>query len=224
MTTITSNTPATSSTTGTAASTSADGLTSAADQEDRFMKLLVAQMQNQDPLNPMDNSQMTSQIAQINTVGGIQQLNTTVQSLLDAFTSMQGQNAVTLAGHDVLVDGSTMTLTDGKARGGVNLSSAATSVDVQVLDASGAAVRTIHMGTQTAGVHSFDWDGQLDDGSTAPDGTYSFSVAAASAGAAVPATALAAAHVNSVSPSAGGATLDLGTAGLVPLSAVRSYL
>ncbi len=80
---------ATSSATSATASAAAAGTTTAADQEDRFMKLLVAQMKNQDPLNPMDNAQMTSQIAQINTVGGIEKLNTTVSSLLTAFNGMQ---------------------------------------------------------------------------------------------------------------------------------------
>src|SRR3954468_18494694 len=88
------------------AAAKASSLTSASDQEDRFMKLLVAQMQNQDPLNPMDNAQMTSQIAQINTVGGIEKLNTTVASLLSAFNRMQSQSATQLVGHQVLVAGS----------------------------------------------------------------------------------------------------------------------
>jgi flagellar basal-body rod modification protein FlgD len=81
------------STTHTAAATqgagTASGLTSAADQQDRFMKLLVAQMQNQDPLNPMDNAQMTTQIAQINTVAGIEKLNTTVQGMASEFAAMR---------------------------------------------------------------------------------------------------------------------------------------
>ncbi len=80
--TASNTTPATSSAT-------ASGLTSAADQQDRFMTLLVAQMQNQDPLNPMDNAQMTTQIAQINTVAGIEKLNTTVEGLATAFNTMR---------------------------------------------------------------------------------------------------------------------------------------
>jgi len=74
-----------------AATPSRTATTSAADQQDRFMKLLVAQMKNQDPLNPMDNAQMTSQIAQINTVAGIEKLNTTMESLVAAFHALQSQ-------------------------------------------------------------------------------------------------------------------------------------
>src|SRR6188768_3619231 len=88
---------------------------------DRFLKLLVAQMQNQDPLNPMDNAQMTSQIAQINTVGGIEKLNRTVETLLGGFYALQAQGATQLAGKDVMVTGTGLTLADGTARGGIEL-------------------------------------------------------------------------------------------------------
>src|SRR3954468_2381511 len=101
MSTVTSTTSSTAAT----ASSNVGSLTSAADQEDRFMKLLVAQMQNQDPLNPMDNAQVTSQMAQINTVSGIQTLNTTVQSLNTQFVQMQALQGAALVGHDVTVKG-----------------------------------------------------------------------------------------------------------------------
>ena len=81
----TSSTPATT----TATSTAKGNTTSAAEQQDRFMKLLVTQMKNQDPLNPMDNAQMTSQIAQINTVAGIEKLNTTVEGLTSQFAAIR---------------------------------------------------------------------------------------------------------------------------------------
>lgn len=68
---------------------SAGGLSSSVQQQDRFVKLLVAQMKNQDPLNPMDNAQMTSQIAQINTVAGIEKLNTAVEGLTSQFAAMR---------------------------------------------------------------------------------------------------------------------------------------
>ena len=72
-----------------AAPAPAAGLASAGEQQDRFMKLLVAQMKNQDPLNPMDNAQMTTQIAQINTVAGLERLNTTVEGLASQFTQLR---------------------------------------------------------------------------------------------------------------------------------------
>ena len=72
---------------------------------DRFLKLLVAQMQNQDPLNPMDNAQVTSQMAQINTVTGIEKLNTTVQGLNGQFVQLQALQGASLVGRDVIVAG-----------------------------------------------------------------------------------------------------------------------
>ena len=78
---LTSSTSATTSSALTTGTSTTSGSTSAASQQDRFMKLLVAQLNNQDPMNPMDNAQMTSQIAQINTVSGIQQVNDTLTNM-----------------------------------------------------------------------------------------------------------------------------------------------
>src|SRR5215470_2380597 len=86
---------------------------------DRFLKLLVAQMNNQDPLNPLDNAQVTSQMAQINTVTGINGLNDTVNQLLGQFTRLESLQAAQLTGRSVLVPGNSLTLpADGKAVGG----------------------------------------------------------------------------------------------------------
>ena len=74
--------------------------------QDRFLKLLVAQLNNQDPMNPMDNAQMTSQMAQINTVTGIQQVNETLKSMADQFASLQVLQGASMVGRDVLIEGS----------------------------------------------------------------------------------------------------------------------
>ena len=91
-TTINSTTAATGTTAATAASATS---TANADAADRFLKLLVAQMQNQDPLNPMDNAQVTSQMAQINTVTGIEKLNTTVSGLNGQLVQLQALQGAT---------------------------------------------------------------------------------------------------------------------------------
>ena len=83
-------------------STSASNATSPQASQDRFLKLLVAQLNNQDPLNPMDNAQMTTQMAQINTVTGIQQLNQTVKSLAEQFGQTQAAQAASLVGRQVV--------------------------------------------------------------------------------------------------------------------------
>jgi flagellar basal-body rod modification protein FlgD len=199
-------------------------LTSSGDQQDRFMKLLVAQMKNQDPLNPMDNAQMTSQIAQINTVGGIEKLNRTVESLLAAFGAMQSQGALQLAGRDVMVKGDELALADGHARGGVEFGSSAASVSIEVLAADGSVVRTLPLGKVEPGVRTFEWDGRDGNGLPVEDGNYKFRVAPGAKGAKLDATPLAPAHVNAISPNGGKPVLDLGTRGNVPLADVRSYL
>lgn len=224
MSTIASATSTANATTAT--SSSVGSLTSAADQQDRFMKLLVAQMQNQDPLNPMDNAQMTSQIAQINTVGGIEKLNTTVNSLLSAFNRMQAQSATQLVGRQVLVDGSQVQMANGTATGGVNLDAPADTVNVDILDAAGQPLRTLSLGSSPAGTRSFTWDGLTNDGRQAADGSnWRIRVSATSGGKAVGATALTTATVHSVSQASdGSALLDLGSAGVVAQDAVRASL
>src|SRR5450830_1630898 len=99
--------------TNSGANATSGSTTSAADQQDRFLKLLVAQMTHQDPMNPVDNAQMTSQIAQINTVTGIQQLNTTMQTMASQFSSMQLMQGGGLIGHEVLTAGNSMTIAKG---------------------------------------------------------------------------------------------------------------
>ena len=219
-------TSATSIPGSTGPSSTVGSLTSAADQQDRFMKLLVAQMQNQDPLNPMDNAQMTSQIAQINTVGGIEKLNTTVNSLLGAFNRMQAQSATQLVGRQVLVDGSQVQMANGGATGGVNLDAAADTVKVDILDDAGQPLRTVSLGASPAGTRSFTWDGLTNDGMQAVEGSsWRIRVTATSGGKAVGATALTTATVRSVSQASdGSALLDLGNAGVVTQDAVRASL
>jgi flagellar basal-body rod modification protein FlgD len=223
---ISTNDPAASAAAAAAAAKAkASGATSAAEQQDRFMQLLVAQMKNQDPLNPMDNAQMTSQIAQINTVGGIEKLNASVNTLVSAFAAAQGQSATQLVGRGVLIEGRKLQLNDGWATGGVQLDGAADKVTVDVLDGAGQVVRSIDLGAMQAGSRSFDWNGLMADGTQATSGEFSVRVAATQAGKTVNATALTAVQVRSVSHAADGAvTLDLGSAGVKTLDAVRSYL
>ena len=140
--------------------TNLGGATSAEDQSNRFLKLLVAQMSNQDPLNPMDSAQVTSQMAQISTVQGVQTLNKTVSGLDTQFTQLQTMQGAALVGHDVATDGNTLRVDPAshKGDGGFELATPATSVSVDVLDAAGTTVGTVKLGPQGAGSHGFDID------------------------------------------------------------------
>jgi flagellar basal-body rod modification protein FlgD len=131
--------------------------TSASEQSDRFLKLLVAQMKNQDPLNPLDNAQVTSQMAQISTVTGLDKVNSTITGLGTQFTQLQAMQGAALVGHDVAVQGDKLRMTDGVADGGFELASKADKVDVQILDPAGTVLGTVSMTAQDAGRHTFNW-------------------------------------------------------------------
>jgi flagellar basal-body rod modification protein FlgD len=201
----------TGTTGATGTSSSATG-TSAQNLSDTFLKLLVAQMNNQDPLNPVDNSQVTSQMAQISTVTGISSLNSTVSQLVSQLQQSQAVQSTQLAGHTVMVPGNSLTLAAMSASGssslaaygGFSLAQAADSVSVTVKDSSGATVRTMNLGALGAGVQDFSWDGQTDSGSQAAAGSYSYSVTAKAAGNSVSATAYSAQQVVGVAPQSDG--------------------
>ncbi len=170
---VTSTTSSTSTTSGTSATATTD---TGVGSQDYFLKLLVAQMNNQDPLNPMDSAQMTSQLAQLNTVQGIKKLSTQLDSLLGDVNASQSLQASSLVGHSVLVPGSTLELASGQAVAGFNLSADADDVKVTIKDASGTVIHTADLGKQSAGIENFVWDGSTDSGSAAAAGAYTFSV------------------------------------------------
>lgn len=212
--------------TGTSSTSAAATAAAAADDTsigDRFLTLLVTQLQNQDPLNPMDNGQMTSQLAQISTVTGINKLNDTMSALSASLGSNQYIQASGLVGHNVLAAGNKLQLAaaTGAATGGVNLASDADHVMVTINDASGRAIRQIDMGAQSAGAQTFSWDGKTDAGAVAADGQYTFTVQATEAGAAVTADTLMSGHVDGVVLGANSTTqIQLGGLGRVDLSNV----
>jgi flagellar basal-body rod modification protein FlgD len=196
--------------------------TSAAEIENRFLTLLVSQLRNQDPMNPMDNAQLTTQLAQISTVSGIDKLNTTMASLAASLGASQYLQSSALVGHDVFVGGSQMTLAQGAAQGGFNLSQPADAVDVSIRDASGAVVRIEHLPAQPAGAGGFAWDGNTDAGAAAGNGNYTFEVTATRAGARVAADPLMVGHVTGVFAGAAGGSpqVQLGSLGRFDLSQV----
>ncbi|UYA61060.1 flagellar hook assembly protein FlgD [Pectobacterium colocasium] len=213
-------TQSTSSTTSSVGTTS-----SAADLQNQFLTLLVAQLKNQDPTNPMSNDQLVSQLAQLNTVSGIEKLNTTLGSISGQINNNQSMQATTLIGHSVMIPGKDILV--GKETStpfGVELEKAAEVVTVTINDATGKAVRTIELGTLSAGVHSFNWDSKLSDGTVAPDGAYTFTVAASTGGAQQVVQPLSYAVVNSVVRGESGALLDLGLRGRATMDDVRQIL
>ncbi len=197
----------------------------AKDINDRFLKLLVAQMKNQDPLNPLDNAQVTSQMAQINTVTGINNLNATVGKLLEQFTGLQTLQAAQLAGRDVLVAGNRLQLAaEGVATGAVELSTEAAAVKVDIRDANGLLVRTIDLGARSAGATRFDWDGRTDAGAAAAPGNYTFTATASVGGSQSAAATLMAARVEGVRNENGAVQLMLAGIGGVAYGDIKQIL
>lgn len=125
--------------------------------QDRFLKLFIAQLNNQDPMNPLDNAQMTSQMAQINTVTGIQQVNQTLKSLADQFSLGQGLQGASLVGRQVIAQGNALAVEGGNAKGSFSLAQPADSVRVDVLSTTGELLGTVDMGSRTTGMHNFSW-------------------------------------------------------------------
>ena len=214
-------TPTTSGTSGAGSTASTSTAAAAKDAADRFLTLLVAQLKNQDPLNPLDNAQVTTQLAQISTVSGINQLNDTVAALGASMGISQYLQAATLVGHDVVLGGNDLDLDDGNAQGGVQLSTAADHVTVAISDAAGNVVRTIDMGAQRAGTQYFDWDGKTDSGAAAPAGHYSFAVTATAAGKAVTFDTLMHATVEGIVSTSSGALLQLTGGNQVAFDAIK---
>jgi flagellar basal-body rod modification protein FlgD len=196
--------------------------TTTEDIQNRFLTLLVAQLENQDPLNPLDNTEITSQLAQMSTVQGIEQLNTQLTSLVDSLAQTQAVQASSLIGNTVLVPGANLTLSDGEAYGGVNLSSAADQVTVSILDSSGKVVQTQTLGANEAGNVLFSWDGSTSSGETAPDGAYTFEVSASNGSSSVTAEALQLGTVSALTRTTSGSfRLDLGSLGMYDFSDVQ---
>jgi flagellar basal-body rod modification protein FlgD len=221
---------AASATTGTGA---AGGLGSSQDLAQTFLTLLVAQMNNQDPLNPVDNNQLTTQMAQISTVTGINNLNGSVQSLLTQLQQSATMQSAQLTGHSVMVAGSALPLaansgssTGVSAVGGFSLAGAASNVTVNVLNSSGQTVQTLNLGAMSSGFQDFTWDGSTAAGSTAAAGSYTFQVSAtASNGSGVGATAYnLLSIVGTVPQSNGTLNLMLSNGTQVPYSAVQQII
>lgn len=210
---------AVSSVSNTAANDLAAQASSTAGASDRFLKLLVAQMKNQDPLNPMDNAQVTSQMAQIQTVSGIEKLNGTVAGLTSQFVQMQALQGASLVGRDVIVPGNQLDIREGVGQGGFELSSAADAVKVEILSPSGQVVHTMQLGAQSAGMHSFDWDA----GTATNDSALRFRVTSTLGGSTTSATALMRDTVDAVTTSGTGFSLELARSGSVGYADVKAF-
>ena len=217
---LTSNVTATTSSASSSTSSTSSNATDAAASQDRFLKLFVAQLKNQDPLNPMDNNQMTTQMAQINTVEGIEKLNATMQSMSSQYTSMQMLQGATLLGHEAVVSGNALPIEKGVGKGAFNLDSDASQVTVQVYSPAGDLIDTVNMGPQSAGRTPFNWNASAYSAS----GTPTFKVTATQGSKSVTATTFSRGSIVAVNPGTNGLALQLANGSSISYSALQGLM
>ncbi|RRQ24163.1 flagellar hook assembly protein FlgD [Guyparkeria sp. SCN-R1] len=150
--------------------------------QDDFLKLLTTQMENQDPFEPMDNTQFVAQMAQFSSLQGIQDLNATVSGFEDSVQSNQVIQASGLVGKAAMVKGDTaqmyhMQQADGSVApsgilGSVDVPDGASKMNVEITNAYGQVVKTIDVPVDGSDRPSFSWDGRLKDGRMGPEGNY----------------------------------------------------
>lgn len=207
--------------------------TDAEELQNQFLTLLTAQLQNQDPLNPLENTELTSQLAQINTVSGIAGISEKITALMSALNNNQGIQAASIIGKNILTNGNQITLssytdesgnTSSAAYGGIKLESNADKVVVKITNGS-TEVRSIDLGAKNAGIVSFAWDGIDNYGNLRTDGNYKFSVEATQQDSGVIATTMQYSPVYAVSRnSTGDFVLDLGDKGTIKLDDVQQII
>lgn len=193
------------------------------DQGD-FLTLMTAQLKNQDPFEPVDNSQMVAQMAQFSSLAGISEMNATLKAISDRLGGTTSGDAMAWIGRTVLTEGSTAwPRTDGTLAGSIELGDKAAAVDVTITNASGAVLKTVSLGAQEKGTFDFAWDGTTDSGDPAGEGPFNITVnARGTQGGSIPAKTLVWAPVTSVTLGTNGEpVLTLPGVGQVPVSAVR---
>ncbi len=192
--------------------------------QDRFLKLLVTQLKNQDPLNPMDNAQMTSQLAQISTVDGISKLNATLEAMMASSTDTQALQAANLVGHGVLVPGRGMSVQEGVGIAGMELAEPADRVVAVITDSNGLVVRSLDLGARAVGNHAYSWDGLADNGQRVADGSYRVDLKATRGSASFTPAELELGVVSGVTRGTAGVSVDVSGKGLFRFDEIKRII
>lgn len=193
------------------------------DSQDSFLTLMLTQLQNQDPVDPMDNGEFLSQLAAFETASGIRDLEDSFVVLADALTANQTLQSAALVGRDVIAQTNSAVLAEGESVSGrVPLEGAVDDLTVEISDPGGAVVRRLTLGAQ-AGVTEFEWDGRDDAGALMPAGTYAVSASATAGDEAYTAPVEIATRVDSVLLGGTGGEVELALANgeTVPVSQVK---
>jgi flagellar basal-body rod modification protein FlgD len=147
--------------------------------QEEFFELMMAQLQNQDPMKPMDNGEFLGQMAQFSTVTGIEGMQESLQALTDTYATSQTLQATQLVGQEVLIEDNAVELSDdGQVSGSFELDASSGDVKLDIANTAGVVIQQIDLGSFAAGRHVFAWNGQNSDGERMPAGKYSVNVTA----------------------------------------------
>ncbi len=190
--------------------------------KNEFMELMIAQLNNQNPLEPQENGEFIAELAQFSSLEEMQGLTATVEGFTSSYQSTQALQASSMVGRSVLVSASTgPTSVAGTIGGVVDLPASTSDLRISVLNASGELVNQYEMGQQFAGQVSFLWDGKNTTGEQMPSGQYTIKAEASYSGKTEQVGTMLSANVDSVSVSNGDITLNLAGMGGVPLNEIR---
>jgi len=194
--------------------------------QNAFLKLMIAQLKNQDPTKPQDPSEFMSQLAQFSQVTSTQSMEKSIAGLTDSLRSTQVFNGTNLMGHQILAPAGKYKIeAGGTVSGSVDAPKGINSLKVIVKDAAGTEVRTFDIKDPVQGLNAFQWDGLTSNGTPAAAGTYSFEVTGSAAGMTGSLDPMLYSKVNSVTIDSTTGSLMLNTnAGAINVNDVRSVL
>ncbi len=193
--------------------------------QEGFLKLMTAQMNNQDPTKPMEGGEFFSQIAQFSAVAGIQELQSSFTQVASALQSNQALQASTMVGRTVMIpSGEAVFNGEDPVVGKVAVPDATNQLIINVLDDTGQVVKTMSMGARDAGVVDFSWDGRNEEGELMAKGDYTIEAIATTSNESIELGTLLAERVESVTLGSNGITLDLASDRSVPMSGVKQVL
>ena len=198
--------------------------------QDDFLRLMITQLKNQDPMKPLDPSQYVGQLAQFSSVAGLKEVNTSIASLTDSLRGNRVLDGANMIGRTVIAEGNQVYLgAPSEDRvgiaGAVNIPKGTTSLQLIVKDASGATIKTAAL-DHASGLHGFQWDGTNDAGTAVAAGSYKVELLANVAGKTESLKTSIAAGVSSVAldPVTGSLLLDTDILGEISMSDVERVL
>ena len=194
------------------------------DAQTRFLTLLTTQLRNQDPMNPLENAEVTSQLAQMSTVDGIERLNGLFQQFINGQESAEAMQAAALVGRGVLVPGNTVILTEAGGIGGFEITEPADRVTISIKDSTGREVAKLELEDVEAGGHNYVWDGTAIDGSASAEGMYTATVTATRGGETVKSGSLEFGQVTGIVRGVNGTDLQVGHLGIFRFDDIRQIL